>query len=125
MSRSLLSKFITGDYTVRRFGEGFYDRGIYQKGEEETISMKGSLQPVTAREIKQSTDGERLTYDFKFYSFEPLLTINTTTLNQSDKVVINDETFRVMGFEEWSNQVGFGGVDLPHFKTKLLREPQQ
>lgn len=125
MSAPLISSFTTGAYEVKRSGAGFYKNGVYRKGEIEEIKMNGSLQPISGNEIKQSTDGERLKYDFKFYSFEPLVTIGTGELSQADEIEINGTSFRVVSVQEWENSIGFGGVDLPHFKTMLLRNPQQ
>ena len=97
---SLIDSFVTGTYTVSRSGEGYYREGIWQPGAVETLEVKGSLQPLTAREIKVAVpEGERLKQTYKFYSDKPLNVIGTQKLKTSDKVEINGETFKVIGFD--------------------------
>ena len=120
-----IGHFLNGEYEVTRSTGGYYKDGYYVENEPETITIIGSLQPLNPREDKMPEEGERLKQMFKFYSTEPLLTLNTKSLAESDVVTINGDTFKVVAVEKWSNEFGFGGVDFPHYKTLLQREPQQ
>ena len=125
MSKGLIPNFTTGVFEVERSAPGFFKNGRFKPGEKEIVHISGSLQPIGPRDIKQMTEGERLQDHFWFFSDVPLVTITTQPTTQSDIIKINSETYRVMGVEEWSNFGSFTGVDLPHFKTRLIREPQQ
>lgn len=116
---SLIGNFLTGTYDVTRSGPGAYVSGEYVKGTTETVKMKGSLQPLNAREMKLVEEGTRLRQYFKFYSDQQLLVVNTKTLNKADVVTIDGTTFKVYSIENWK------GVDLPYFKSILYREPEQ
>jgi hypothetical protein len=116
---SLIDRFLTGMYSVTRLSAGGYEAGHYVPGKPETVQMRGSLQPTSARELKLPSEGGRLMQYFKFYSDAPLLTINTKTLAKADVVTINGDTFKVWSTEPWL------GVDIPYFKAILYREPQQ
>lgn len=116
---SLISSFFTGTYNVTRKKTGSYQYGKYVPGEEETILIRGSLQPTNARELKIQEEGVRLKAYFNFYTDEPLFVIDTETLADSDKVLINGESYKVMSVESWKN------VDLPYYLSVLVREAEQ
>lgn len=116
---SLVGRFLTGTYSVRRAGKGTYVRGEYQRGEEETIEVRGSLQPTNARELKIPEEGARLKQYFKFYTDQQILSIGTKNLSRADTVVIDGQTFKVWSVESWA------GTALPYFMSILYREPEQ
>ena len=115
---SLIQRFLTGTYEVKRRGPGSYVDGFYQNGDLETVQMQGSLQPTNARELKLTEEGARLKQYFKMYSDQPLLTIGARALSKADVVVINGDTFKVMSVETWA------GVDLPYYMAIIYREPE-
>jgi hypothetical protein len=126
MSRGLINSFLTGSYLVTRSTAGTFVKGRYVPGSTETVTIKGSLQPLRGKEIKMIAEGERIQDHFTFYSDKPLVIINTKTFADADKVAINGDTYRVVGVESWQSQAGFSSkVDLPHYKSILKREPQQ
>lgn len=116
---TLVGRFLTGTYTVQRKAPGTYKGGFYLAGADQNLSMQGSLQPTNARELKLPEEGARLRQYFKFYSDQPLLTINTKNLAGADTVVINGDTYKVMSIESWA------GTDIPYFMSILSREPEQ
>lgn len=116
---SLIQRFMTGEYTVMRSGPGQYVKGRYRRGEIETITVMGSLQPTTARELKLPEEGNRLRQYWQFFTDKPVVTDNTATLARGDQVVINGETYRAMSLTSWQ------GTDLDHYITVLWREPEQ
>lgn len=119
---TLIDNFLTDTYTVTRSLGGSYVNGIYVSDGDETLTVKGSLQPMTPREIKLAEEaGERLTDGKKFYADTDLRVIDRATgLKRSDKVTINGETYKVVSVTIWQGL----RVDLPHYKHILNREPQ-
>lgn len=116
---SLISRFLTGDYTVIRSSKGTYVKGRYVPGPKETIDVSGSLQPTNARELKLSEEGNRVRQYWKFYTDAPVVVINTKTLADSDRVLVNGESYRAMSLTLWQN------TNLDYFMTVLWREPEQ
>jgi hypothetical protein len=108
---------LTGEYTVKRYGAGYYQEGEYIPGAQETVKMLGSLQPTSGRDLKLQSEGGRLRQYFKFYSDQPLLTINMRELAKADVVEINGDKYKVMSVIAWE------GTDIPHYKSILYREP--
>ena len=118
---TLIDNFLTGTYSVSRSLPGSYVKGIWQSGGSSTVTVKGSLQPMSMREIKLAgEEGERLTDMFKFYSDTDLSLIDQGTLTPADVITINGETYKVIGIEKWQGTL----VGLPHYKHMLKREPQ-
>ncbi len=118
---SLIDRFMTDTYSVTRNTSGTYDKGFYVPGPKECIQVEGSMQPTNARELKLPEEGNRLKQYWKFYTDKPILTNNTRTLANSDIVVVNGDTYKVMSVEPWQGL----GVDLPHYLSILYREPEQ
>jgi hypothetical protein len=116
---SLVGRFLTGSYKVRRTSKGYYVKGRYVAGPVEEIIVDGSLQPTSARELKLPEEGNRLKQYFKFYSDEPILTDSMATLAKGDVVTIDGEEFRAMSLTPWKD------TDLDYFMTILWREPEQ
>jgi hypothetical protein len=116
---SLVSRFFTGEYIVRRASKGYYVKGRYQAGPIEEIMVLGSLQPTNARELKLPEEGNRLKQYWKFYSDEPVLVNSPSTLADSDRVIINGDEYRAMALTSWQ------GTDLDYFMTILWRDPEQ
>ena len=116
---SLVQRFMTRTYKVTRSKKGTYVKGRYIPGPTETIKVDGSLQPSTARELKLPDEGNRLRQVFKFYTDKPVVTNNTKTLADADKVEINGESFKAMALTPWQ------GTDLDYFMTAVWREPEQ
>lgn len=123
--RRVIPGFLSGTYIVTRSLGGEYIKGRFVAGNTETIKMVGSLQPIGGRELKHLEEGERIKDHYTFYSDERLSIVDASDLSQADVIQIDDDSYRVVSVEEWSNEIGFVGIDLPHFKTILKREPQQ
>lgn len=118
---SLIESFLTNTYTVRRSSGATVVNGRWEESGFTTVVVKGSLQPLNAREIKMLPEGFRLKQMYKLYSDASIATINTASQAGADKVTIDGETFKVISVEDWKGTK----VDLPHFKSILQREPQQ
>jgi len=116
---TLIDRFLTGQYTVTRTRKGTYIKGFYQAGLQETIQVRGSLQPTNGRELKLPEEGNRLKQYYKFFTDAPIVVINTRTLADSDRIEINGESYRAMSSLRWQN------VDLEHYVTIVWRQPEQ
>lgn len=116
---SLISRFFTNEYKVRRKRKGVYVKGRYQAGEYEEITVAGSLQPTNARELKLVEEGDRIKQYFKFYTDEPILIDNERTLGTSDTIVVDGDEFRAMSYEPWK------GTRLDYYMTIIWRDPEQ
>lgn len=116
---SLIGRFLTDDYSVTRMKKGTYIRGRYVPGEQETITVAGSLQPTNARELKLPEEGNRIKQYWKFYTDEPVLVSSPKTLADSDHIMVNGESYRAMSLTTWA------GTDLDYFMTVLWRDPNQ
>ena len=116
---SLIDRFMTDEYVVKRTKRGSYAKGRYIPGPIEEIIVSGSLQPTNARELKLPEEGNRLKQYFKFYSDRQIVVDSSLTLATGDRVMINGESYRAMSSEIWH------GVDLEYFMTILWREPEQ
>lgn len=116
---SLVERFMTGDYKVRRRKRGTYVKGRYVLGPEEEITVGGSLQPTNARELKLPEEGNRLKQYFKFYTDEIILLDSEKTLATGDKIYIDGDEYRAMSREPWR------GTDLDYYMTIVWREPGQ
>lgn len=117
---TLVQRFMTGEYTVRRASKGSYtNKGRYTPGPTEEILVYGSLQPSSARELKLPEEGNRLKQYWKFYTDKQIAVNSPATLADSDLVTVNGESYRAMALTTWQH------VDLDYFMTVLWREPQQ
>ena len=122
---SPIRKFRTGKYNVSRHTNGSHVKGRYVSGALETLSIEGSMQPISGRNIDMVPEGERITDYYTFWSDIRLSLANTVSLGKSDIITINNETYKCIGTIIWINEDGFSGVKLPHYQTTLKREPQQ
>lgn len=116
---TLIQRFTTNSYKLERMRAGTYINGFYQPGCLEELQIMGSLQPLNPRELKQPEEGDRLKQHWKLYSDKPLFPDNTRSLAKSDVVTLNGDTYRVMSSEIWQ-----GHLDLPYYKSILMREPE-
>lgn len=117
---SLIGRFLTGTYTVKRAAPGTYVKGRYvASGKPTVIKVRGSMQPTSARALKLPEEGNRLKQFWKFYTDKPLKLNSMRTLADSDYVEINGEQYRAM------ERTQYHGTNLDYFMTILWREPEQ
>ena len=114
----MIGRFLTGEYEVKRSGQGFYKDGTYHHGPAETIKIRGSMQPHSPREAKMPSEGARLKQYWFFYTDAPLVPIGTKNLERADVIEVNGETYKVMSQEIWQD------VGIPYYKSIIYREPE-
>ena len=115
---TIIERFLSGTYAVRRSTGGQYVEGVYQPGPIEELHVRGSLQPLSPRELKLVQEGARLKQFWKFFTDVPIGVVGTRTLAQSDVITINGDTYKVYSVEIWQ---GFG---MSYYKSILWREPE-
>jgi hypothetical protein len=118
---SLIGRFLTNEYTVKRMGCGSYVQGEFVPGTLETLQVMGSMQPLNPRELKMVEEGTRIRQYFKFYTDQPLMVASERSLANSDKISVNGDWYKAMSVEPWQGI----HVDLPYYKTIIYREPEQ
>lgn len=116
---TLIQRFLTDDYVVKRSGPGKYVKGRYVPGETVDIVVEGSMQPTTARELKLPEEGNRLRQFWKFYTDREILLNSPKSLADSDHIMVNGDSYRAMSLTSWQ------GTRLDYFMTILWREPEQ
>jgi hypothetical protein len=116
---TLVDRFLTGDYKIKRTAKGKYVKGRYEPGLTEEFEVCGSLQPTNARELKLPEEGNRLKQYWKFYTDQPILVDSERTLATGDKIFIDGDEYRAMSLTRWK------GTDLDYFMTIVWREPEQ
>lgn len=116
----MIESFSTGTYSViRAIADGGYLEGIYQPPLTQTISVSGSLQPLSAKESLLLPENERNKESFNFFSEVELLPASEGGLRPADIVLLDSVKFLVRSTSRWQ------GVDLPYFKSLLQRMNEQ
>lgn len=108
MSLRLIQRF-GRTLTVIRPGTGSYVDGNFVPGNELTLSIFGSKQPLTGEEQELLPEGNDEKESFKVYSVEPLNIQKALTANQvqsADQIEFEGNRFQVIGCEPHTHQVG-------------------
>jgi len=114
---SLVQEFSTGVYEVERMtSPGQYVEGVWVPGSTSKLTVRGSLQPMSMRDLQMLPEGERVKQTYKLYTDSLLFTGREGAMRSPDRVCVNQEWFRVHSTERWD------GTDLPYFKSVLVRE---
>jgi hypothetical protein len=92
--------------TIKRFGEGGYQDGIYQPGIEESIDIVASVLPAAPDEIKILTAGMETTAAIEIYSEDELKTGNKSGKTKPDIIVWNSREWQVHSVEMYRKSVG-------------------
>lgn len=95
------------------------DAGLFQPGVTTTVSVSGSLQPITDREAMMLPEGVRQRARWKLYT-DPdadLVTWSIDEQTRGDVVVVDGERLQVFGTR------GYDGALLNHRRYLLVRQP--
>jgi hypothetical protein len=116
----MIESFATGSYSVvRAIADGEYVEGVYQPPLTQTISVSGSLQPLSPKESLLLPETERNKESFSFFSDAELFPASESGLRPADIVLVDSIKFLVRSVSRWQ------GVDLPYFKSLLQRVNEQ
>lgn len=91
-------------YTVTRPNtDGSYSEidGVFQPGPTKTLSILGSLQPMSPEDLVSVPEGDRTTERFRFYSQVPLKNLDAPALRLGDMVDVDGVNYRVETVEHW------------------------
>jgi len=116
---TLIGNFLTGSYKVTRRGAGYYKDGFFNHGKDQSLVVRGTMLPLSAREISMVEEGDRLKALYEFYTDVPVLVNNARSLSGADRITVNGDTYKVISIEHWQ------GTRFPYFKAVIAREPQQ
>lgn len=102
--------FFPRDIDVERTGAGSYSEdpatlGIWVPGPTSIITIEGSIQPLTAKEIDALEIGERATGNAWIYTEAELLTSSTPTSNDGDLVLWRGKKYRVRTHDPFDSGV--------------------
>ncbi len=93
--------------------------GIWQEGAESTLIVKGSIQPLSGKELRQLTEGRRMGGRLKLYTKAELKTVNQDTAQNADLIEYNGRRYLVEDLLFYSP--GIGRSTLNHRKYLLAR----
>lgn len=96
---------------------GQYINGIWVDGDNETISIKASVQPTPAEEMETLPEGYRTKESFTLFT-SSVLKASLTNATNADFVVINDEKYRVVKVAPWQNNL------INHYECIVVKEDQ-
>lgn len=103
--------------TVTRRAAGSYVAGVWTPGATSTLTVEGSLQPMTGRELLLLPEGERTRARWKLYTETELRTADETTTTEADRVSWNGRSLVVVRVQDYSH-VGL----LPHYRCELVAD---
>lgn len=110
------------DVKVIRMGsQGHYDsQGMYVPGKDQSFTIKGSIQPVSGREMQFLPDGMRAREVYKFYTDTKLAVVSEDKSKAADRLVIDGKKFEVVTVEDWSRH-----LNLTHYKCMIVRDNRE
>ncbi len=111
----VIARFATAtSYTVTRVAAGSTTAGRYTAGASSSVTIVGSVQPVTGRLLKVLAEGQRADEARVLYTTTQLFT--RTPTNEPDRVTIDSELWEVFRVDRWQH---FGET---HYIVMLSRK---
>lgn len=102
-------------HTVTRFAPGAYDdEGEYVPGDESQIIVRGSLQPLSAFEVRQLEGGDRAGARWSLLTTEQLQVSSSDARTIGDELHYKDQRLVVVGVNDFSD-----APFLPHYEYLL------
>lgn len=117
-----MSWLSTRIFTVTRYEQGEWVEGKFEKGDETSFDIDGSVQPASPNELLSLSEGERQRETLKVYTDTLLRTANEATGEIADEIDIAGVLFQVRKVSHW---VAPGGVSLTHYKAILQKKNDQ
>lgn len=114
MSRlGIIARNLTGTYSVARYGAGTWTTGVFAKGSPTTVSVPGTVQPISGREFQAVPEGRRANEVRVIFTAVALQTEGPS--NSADVVTVDGETWEVFHVEK---HVGRGTT---HYRSLISR----
>lgn len=104
--------------TVQRIGAGAHINGVWVPGAVTEVQVRGSLQPINARELALLPEGERARGRWKLYTDDLLRTADPTAATEADRVLWEGRTLTVVQVRSYAHT----GLSLAHYRCELVEE---
>lgn len=101
---------------TRRAAGGHVD-GVWTPGAESTFTVRGSLQPLTGRELLVVPEGERGRARWALYTTTELQTADEAAATDADRVAWRGRSLVVVKVEDWSHM-----GRLAHYRCELVED---
>ncbi len=112
---TLIDNFQTDAITVTRFEKGEYQKGVYIEGNKLNLELIAVVLPMTGRELRLLTEGQRATEAIIVYTDERLFTVKDSEAKKADLVEWRGDCHQVQKVEDWTK------TDLGHYKALAMR----
>lgn len=89
--------------TITRAGTGSYTNGLWVDGAPVVFTLRGSVQPATAKQMLSLPEGRRQSSAYMIYTSTLLRTVEGG--RQPDRLTIGGAVYEVVNVAEWQNQV--------------------
>lgn len=102
MSAALIARFGRAITLSRKLPGSYDQRGQFVEGNQTTIQVIASVQPISARERELLPEGTRIKEIFKLYTTTELLPPRGTPPTGGDVVTINGRSYLVTSCQDYS-----------------------
>lgn len=92
---------------LRATGGAWNEKGRFEEGEREKITIKASVQPARGRELLRLEEARRNREAIKLYTPAELRTVETSELKQPDVIEWQGERFEVELVDDWDLYGGY------------------
>lgn len=108
---SLIESFATGTYTVTRRARAAqpFVRGIAQSTTNSTVTIRGSVQPASGKDLLRLPEGRRVVETRTLFTTTKLYTGGQGATHEADLVTIDGDSWEVQHVESWV-QAAAGGT---------------
>lgn len=93
-------------FNIKR-GTGTWTNGVFVVGSLQTFAFKGTILPLTTKDIKQMDIGDAITGGIKVYTLQPIYTtrldVGDTTGGLSDEVVWQGQDWKILQVNRYSD----------------------
>lgn len=96
------------DHTFTRYAAGTNTSGDFVPGASSQVTVKGSLQPLSAREQQRLKDGAHARARWTFFTKDALLV--DEGLQKADELHRGDVRLKVIGVEDYSDVLPGSGL---------------
>lgn len=103
---------------LHRTAAGTHVNGVWVPGAVTEITIRGSLQPINARELALLPEGERTRGRWKLYTRTPLRTANPAEYTEADRIAWQGRTLTVVQVRDYAHV----GGSLAHYRADLVEE---
>jgi len=108
-----MSLFNTLDIEVTRYLSVSIVKGRHVPSGDvtETLNDKGTIQPITAKEMQTLPENRREGGTYKVYTSIALKTTDTAGVLKADRLLINSKVYEVVQVQDWQNNI------INHYKS--------